>query len=74
MTGVQTCALPIYRRVDLPTLGKRTVELAVQAHLAGIVYEAGGALFDDFEAVVALAEEQGLFLVGLAPADISGEA
>ncbi len=62
------------RRVDLPTLGKRTVELAVQAHLAGIVYEAGGALFDDFEAVVALAEEQGLFLVGLAPADISGEA
>jgi DUF1009 family protein len=55
------------RRIDLPTLGKRTVELAVQAHLAGIVYEAGGALFDDFDAMVALAEAQGLFLVGLAP-------
>tara|TARA_B110000971_G_scaffold220994_1_gene266389 strand:- start:720 stop:1574 length:855 start_codon:yes stop_codon:yes gene_type:complete len=62
------------RRVDLPTLGKRTVELAVQAHLAGIVYETGGALFDDFDAMVALAEEQGLFLVGLAPVDVSGEA
>ena len=53
------------RRIDLPTLGKRTVELAAQAHLAGIVYEVGGALFDDFEAMVELAEAQGLFLVGL---------
>lgn len=53
------------RRVDLPAIGRRTVELAAQAHLAGIVYEAGGALFDDFEAVVSLAEEEGLFLLGL---------
>ena len=53
------------RRVDLPTLGLRTVEGAAAAHLAGIVYEAGGALFDDFEAVIALAEEKGLFLLGL---------
>ena len=53
------------RRVDLPTLGRRTVELAAAAHLAGIVYEAGGALFDDFEAVVAEAEAAGLFLLGL---------
>jgi DUF1009 family protein len=41
------------------------VELAAAAHLAGIVFEAGGALFDDFEGVVALAEEKGLFLLGL---------
>ena len=61
------------RRIDLPTLGQRTVELAVQAHLAGIVYEAGGALFDDFDAVVALAEAQGLFLLGIAPPDSAGE-
>lgn len=53
------------RRVDLPTLGCRTVEGAARAHLAGIVYQADGALFDDFEAVVALAEEKGLFLLGL---------
>lgn len=53
------------RRVDLPAIGRRTVELAAAAHLAGIVYEAGGALFDDFEAVVDLAEREGLFLLGL---------
>ena len=53
------------RRVDLPALGVRTVELAAAAHLAGIVYEAGGALFDDFEAVVARAEKEGLFLIGM---------
>ena len=57
------------RRVDLPTLGLRTIEGAVAAHLAGIVYEAGGALFDDFDAVVKAAEEMGLFLLGLEPHD-----
>ena len=57
------------RRVDLPALGVRTVELAEAAHLAGIVYEAGGALFDDFDAVVARAEKAGLFLIGLEGAD-----
>ncbi len=55
------------RRVDLPTLGCRTIELAAAAHLAGVVYEAGGALFDDFEAVTALAESAGIFLLGLEP-------
>ena len=53
------------RRVDIPAIGCRTVELAADAHLAGIVFEAGGTLFDDFAAVVALAEEKGLFLLGL---------
>lgn len=55
------------RRVDLPTLGLRTINGADAAHLAGIVYEAGGALFDDFDAVVKAAEEKGLFLLGLDP-------
>lgn len=55
------------RRVDLPTLGLRTIEGAKAAHLAGIVYEAGGALFDDFAAVSEAAEEGGLFLLGLDP-------
>ena len=53
------------RRVDIPAIGCRTIELAAAAHLAGIVFEAGGTLFDDFDAVVALAEEKGLFLLGL---------
>lgn len=55
------------RRVDLPTIGRRTIEGVCAAHLAGIVYESGGALFDDFDAVAALAEENGLFLLGLEP-------
>ena len=55
------------RRVDLPALGLRTIDGADAAHLAGIVYEAGGALFDDFDAVVKAAEEKGLFLLGLDP-------
>ena len=53
------------RRVDIPAIGQRTVELAAAAQLAGIVFEAGGTLFDDFEAVVELAEKSGLFLLGL---------
>jgi DUF1009 family protein len=53
------------RRVDIPAIGQRTIELAAAAQLAGIGFEAGGTLFDDFEAVVALAEEKGLFLLGL---------
>ena len=53
------------RRVDIPAVGGRTVELAAAACLAGIVFEAGGTLFDDFDSVVALAEKKGLFLLGL---------
>ena len=54
------------RRIDLPTLGVPTIEGAAAANLAGIVYEAGGALFDNAEAMAARAEQLGLFLVGLA--------
>jgi DUF1009 family protein len=53
------------RRVDIPAIGQRTVELAAKAHLAGIVFEAGGAVFDDFDAVKKLAEAEGLFLLGI---------
>ena len=53
------------RRLDVPAIGGRTVELAAAAHLAGIVFEAGGTLFDNFDSVVALAEEKGVFLLGL---------
>lgn len=55
------------RRVDLPTIGLRTIDGVANANLAGIVYEAGGALFADFDAVVAAADEKGLFLYGLEP-------
>lgn len=54
------------RRIDLPTIGVPTVEGAAEAGLAGIAFEAGGALLVDAEAVKARAEALGLFLYGFA--------
>jgi len=57
------------RRVDLPVIGVETVIAASKAGLAGIVGEAGALLVIDREAVVKLADELGLFIVGLSPAE-----
>lgn len=53
------------RRVDLPTLGVKTVRLAAAAGLRGIAFEANGTLFADRLATIAAANEAGLFLLGL---------
>lgn len=55
------------RRVDLPTIGLKTVELAAEAGLAGIAVAAGGALFLDKDEAVALADREGLFILGFEP-------
>lgn len=55
------------RRVDLPTIGPATVEAVARAGLAGIVGEAGHLLVLDRETVIRLADELGIFVVGLAP-------
>ncbi len=55
------------RRVDLPTIGLRTIELASAAGLAGIAVAAGGALFLDRDEAVALADAEGLFVMGFEP-------
>lgn len=52
------------RRVDLPTIGVRTVERAAEAGLAGIAVEAGGAIVADAEGVARKADELGLFVLG----------
>ncbi len=57
------------RRIDLPVIGPATIEAAARAGLAGIGLEASGALIVERERVVADAEAQGLFIVGLDPAD-----
>ncbi len=54
------------RRVDLPTIGARTVEGAAAAGLAGIAVEVGGALIIDRDAVAATADAAGVFVVGVA--------
>ncbi|HEY8618008.1 UDP-2,3-diacylglucosamine diphosphatase [Phenylobacterium sp.] len=52
-------------RVDLPTIGRATVEGVARAGLAGIVGEAGRLLVLDREEVIGLADELGLFVVGV---------
>ncbi|MFI4964632.1 MAG: LpxI family protein [Caulobacterales bacterium] len=54
-------------RVDLPTIGPATVEAVARAGLAGIVGEAGALLVLEREAVIALADQLGIFVVGLEP-------
>ena len=52
------------RRIDLPTTGVSTVELAAAAGLAGIGIEAGGALMLNRAAMEQKTRELGLFLYG----------
>ncbi|WP_409433675.1 LpxI family protein [Litorimonas sp. RW-G-Af-16] len=52
-------------RVDLPTLGPETVRLAAEAGLAGIVAEEGRAFVIDRRDVIRLADELGIFIVGI---------
>ncbi len=53
------------RRVDLPTIGLRTIERAAAAGLKGIVGEAGALLVVDRETVRAAADRLGLFVLGI---------
>lgn len=53
------------RRVDLPAIGVTTIENAAAAGLAGIVYEAAGALVADFDGIIARANALDLFVLGL---------
>jgi UDP-2,3-diacylglucosamine hydrolase len=52
-------------RADLPSIGPDTVYQAVAAGLCGIVVEAGRAIIIDREHVVALANENKIFVMGL---------
>jgi DUF1009 family protein len=54
------------RRVDLPTMGPMTVRRAAEAGLAGIAAEAGSTLVLERDQVRSLADELGLFVVGVA--------
>lgn len=54
-------------RVDLPTIGPATVQGVARAGLAGIVGEAGKLLVLDREATIALADELGVFILGVEP-------
>lgn len=62
---VKLCKPQQDKRVDMPTVGVRTVEQAAKAGLAGIVVSAGRTLVDDYHATVAAANSSGLFMVGV---------
>ena len=53
------------RRVDLPTIGVRTIERAAAAGLAGVVGEPAGLLVVDRPAVIETADRLGLFVLGV---------
>lgn len=54
------------QRVDLPTIGLETIHQVLKAGLRGIAVEAGRTLFLNREESLKLAQEKGLFIVGLA--------
>ena len=60
------------RRIDLPSIGPRTVEGAVRARLRGIVVEADGANIIERDAAIRAADAAGLFLWSAAAATLAG--
>ena len=52
------------RRIDLPTIGLTTIELAAEAGLVGIGFEANGALLLNADALRERADALGIFLYG----------
>ena len=58
-------------RIDLPTIGVRTVQNAKDYGLRGIAVHAGNGLSVDEPEVVKLANKLGLFLIGIKPEDYS---
>lgn len=52
------------RKVDLPVIGPRTIELAARAGLAGVAGPAGDLIVIDREATIAAADRLGLFVWG----------
>ena len=56
------------RRVDLPVIGVRTIELASAGGLAGVAVEAGAALIMRKSRIVEAADRLGLFVMAFEPA------
>lgn len=56
-------------RLDLPTIGLKTVESAIEAGLRGIVVHAENALFVDEKEAIELANKHGIFIIGIDPSE-----
>jgi len=55
-------------RFDLPTIGPDTITVAAKAGLRGVALEAGRSLLIEREKTIALANDAGLFILGIVPA------
>ena len=60
-------------RIDLPTVGPRTIENAKACGLKGLAVHAGNALIVDEEEVIKAANKAGLFVVGIEPGEYLGK-
>lgn len=52
-------------RLDLPTIGVKTVENVYKANLKGIAIEAGNSLVVNLNEVIKLADKYGIFIIGV---------
>ena len=60
-------------RIDLPTIGDKTIVAAKEAGLAGIALHAGNGLIANEKETIKLANKYGLFVMGINPADYHRE-
>lgn len=56
-------------RLDLPTIGLKTVENAIASGLRGIAIHTQNALFVDEKQAVELADKHGVFIIGIDPSE-----
>lgn len=56
-------------RIDLPTIGTKSVENAYKSGYKGLAVHAGNTLIVNQDAVVALADKYGMFIKGINPAE-----
>ncbi len=52
-------------RVDLPAIGLQTIELLKKNGIKGIAVEAGGILLIERDAVIEMANREGIFIIGM---------
>jgi len=53
------------RRLDLPSIGQRTIENAARAGLAGVAVATGSSIITEAAEVIAAADRAGIFLAGV---------
>jgi hypothetical protein len=53
------------RRADLPAVGPRTIDACVRAGISGLALQAGSVLLIEREAMIARANEKGVFVTGV---------